>query len=297
MTLETVWEKSPEDMPLLDRLVKAVIRSRTLPSEKDARGKRKPPKFYWEQGGVPVPDDQLIPLATRWAALFLASLDQVKEKTGIQLPPWGAFATVANESGFWQCSLNFEARKWAAGHSCKKLQTETWHGKTVRRKIETKLVDKFRQTYTCEEVWAILTDPHYKDATVEIKDRYGKMKTVKLRNMADGGPWQQRFSMKTMTKTRFDLLMSMEPGIYLGAKEMARRSVAYIHHFKAKEPHPRPWMLWPGWNPNTDRSIAYDDKITGIARWLGARREEIERGAMVVDPVKQRRLEYEERNR
>lgn len=275
ITLDTVWEKSPEDMSLLDRLVKGVLRSRTLPSKK---GEVK--RFYWERGGVPVSKDEMVPLATQWAATFLAALDEVKRQTGIQLPTWGAFATLANEGGFYECSLNYEARRWASEHSCKKLQTETWHGKTVRRKIETKLVKKFQQTYTCEEVWNIIHDPHYKDAKIEIKGRDGKMKWVKLANKADGGPWQQRFSVKTMTRERFDNLMSMQPGVYLGAEEMARRSLSYMPRFRAKEPHPRPWMLWPGWDPFTNRSLDYDTKITMIARYLGARRDEIERGVL-----------------
>lgn len=290
VTLDTVWEKSPDDMPLLDRLVKGVLRSRTLESKK---GETK--RFYWERGGMPIPEEEMIPLATQWAATFLASLDEVKKHTGIQLPLWGSFATLANEGGFYECSLNFEARKWASTHSCKKLTTETWHGKTVRRKIETKLVDKFRQTYTCEEVWDIIHDPHYKDAKVEVKGRDGKMKWVKLANKADGGPWQQRFSVKTMTRDRFDRLMSMQPGVYLGAEEMARRSLSYMPRFKAKEPHPRPWMLWPGWDPYTSRAFSYDSKITMIARYLGARKDEIERGALIPNPVEKRRKDYEAR--
>jgi len=295
VTLDTVWEKSPDDMPLLDRLVKGVLRARTLPSEKDKDGKKKPPKFYWEDGGVPIPEEGMIPLATEWAATFLAAVEEVKKHTGIQLPLWGAFATLANEGGFYGCSLNFEARKWASTHSCKKLTTETWHGKTVRRKIETKLVDKFRQTYTCEEVWDIIHDPHYADAKVEIKGRDGKMKWVKLANKADGGPWQQRFSVKTMTRERFDKLMSMQPGVYIGAEEMARRSISYMPRFKAKEPHPRPWMLWPGWDPYTSRAFSYDAKITMIARLLGARKTEIERGALIPNPVEKRRKDFEAR--
>jgi len=290
VTLDTVWEKSPEDMPILDRLVKGVLRSRTLESKK---GEKK--EFYWERGGVPVPEEEMIPLATEWAATFLASLEETKRHTGIQLPLWGTFATLANEGGFWECGLNFEARKWASTHSCKKLTTETWHGKTVRRKIETKLVDKFRQTYTCEEVWDIIHDPHYADAKVEIKGRDGKMKWVKLANKADGGPWQQRFSVKTMTRERFDKLMSMQPGVYIGAEEMARRSISYMPRFKAKEPHPRPWMLWPGWDPYTSRAFSYDAKITMIARLLGARKTEIERGALIPNPVEKRRKDFEAR--
>lgn len=296
VTLETVWEKSPDDMSLFDRLVKGVLRARTLPSEKDKDGKKKPPKFYWERGGEPIPEDEMIPLATQWVATFLSAVEETKKHTGIQLPLWGAFATMANEGGFWECSLNYEARKWASTHSCKKLQTETWHGKTVRRKIETKLVDKFRQTYTCQEVWDIIHDPHYADAKIQVPDRKnGGLKWVKLANKADGGPWQQRFSVKTMTRERFDKLMSMQPGVYIGAEEMARRSLSYMPRFRVKEPHPRPWMLWPGWNPYTDRAFSYDGKITMIARYLGARKDEIERGALVPDPREKRRKEYEER--
>jgi hypothetical protein len=290
VTLDTVWEKSPDDMPLLDRLVKGVLRSRTLPSKK---GETK--KFYWERGGVPIPKDEMVPLATQWAATFLASVEETKKRMGIQLPLWGAFATLANEGGFWECSLNFEARKWASTHSCKKLITETWHGKTVRRKVETKLVDKFRQTYTCEEVWEIIHDPHYADAKVEVKGRDGQMKWVKLANKADGGPWQQRFSVKTMSRDRFDKLMSMQPGVYIGAEEMARRSLSYMPRFRSKEPHPRPWMLWQGWDPYASKAFSYDEKITMIARYLGARKDEIERGALIPNPVEKRRKEYEER--
>jgi hypothetical protein len=295
VTLDTVWEKSPDDMSILDRLVKGVLRARTLPSEKDKDGKKKPPKFYWENGGVPIPEEEMVSLATEWAATFLAALEEVKKHTGIQLPLWGSFATLANEGGFYGCGLNYEARLWASKHSCKKLTTETWHGRTVTRKIETKLVKKFQQTYTCEEVWDIIHDPHYKDAKVQVKGRDGKMKWVKLANKADGGPWQQRFSVKTMTRERFDRLMSMQPGVYIGAEEMARRSISYEARFKAKEPHPRPWMLWPGWDPFTSRAISYDAKITMIARLLGARKDEIERGALVPNPVEKRRKDYEAR--
>jgi hypothetical protein len=277
VTLDTVWDKSPDDMSLFDRLIKAVLRSRTLPS---AKGEVK--RFYWEQGGIPVPEEEMIPLATQWAATFLAALDEVEQQTDIRLPTWGAFATMANEGGFWNCSLNWEARKWASEHSCKKLTTETWHGKTTRRKIETKLVDKFRQTYTCDEVWNIIHDPHYKDAKIQVKGRDGKMKWVKLANKADGGPWQIRFSVKDMSREKFDRLMSMQPGVYLGAREMAHRALSYMPRFRAKEPHPRPWMLWPGWDPFTSRAFSYDEKITMIARYLGARKDEIERGTLAL---------------
>lgn len=283
VTLETVWEKSPDDMSLEDRLVKAVLRSRTLP-----RAKGEKAQFYWERCGVPTPEDQLIPQAAEWVAVFLYSLEEVRKQTGVQIPLWGAFATMANEGGFNECSLNYEARKWASEHEGKVLITETWHGRTVKRKVLKKIVDKFQQSYDRDTVWHIVTHPDYKDAKVEVKDRRtGELKKKSLSNKFDGGVWQMRHSMKTMTREKFDELTSMVPGVYLGAREMARRSISYMPRFRAKDPHPRPWMLWPGWNPFSDTSLKYDDKITMIARWLGARKNEIERGYL---PVPENRM-------
>jgi hypothetical protein len=67
---------------------------------------------------------------------------------------------------------------------------------------------------------------------------------------------------------------------------MASRAVSSMHRFRDKVPHPRPWMLWPGWNPNSDIALAYDAKITSIARWLGATRGEIERSYSIKDNSK-----------
>jgi len=278
VTLDTAWEKSPDDSPILDRLVKAVLRSRTLPGDKGSK-----PQFYWERCGTPVPEDQMITQATEWAVTYLTALDTVKKETGVQLPIWGAFATMANEGGFNECGLNFEARKWASEHESKILITEHWHGKTAKRKVLKKVVDKFRQSYDRDTVWSIVTNPDYKDAKVQVKGKDGNLKWKNLGNKFDGGVWQVRYSMKTMTRARFDQLTSVTPGVYLGAREMARRALSYMPRFRAKEPHPRPWMLWPGWDPFTRASLVYDAKITSIARWLGARREEIERIKMHVD--------------
>jgi hypothetical protein len=54
-------------------------------------------------------------------------------------------------------------------------------------------------------------------------------------------------------------------------------------------------MLWQGWNPHVSRAFSYDEKITMVARYLGARKDEIERGALIPNPVEKRRKEYEER--
>jgi len=277
VTLNTVWEKSPDNMSLSDRLIKAVLRSRTLPGEK---GKK--PQFYWERCGVPVPKEQMVIQAAEWVATYLVALDEVKKQTGIWLPTWGAIACMLNEGGANECGLNFEARKWASEHESKMLITETWHGRTVKRKVLKKVVDKFRQSYTQDTVWDIVTHPDYKNAKVQVKGKDGQLKWKSLGNKFDGGAWQMRYSMKTMTRERFNALTSLYPGVYLGAREMARRALSYMPRFRAKEPHPRPWMLWPGWNPFSTTAWTYDTKITMVARYLGARRDEIEKGALPV---------------
>ena len=275
VTLDTVWEKSPEDMSLSDRLIKAVLRSRTLPGEKGSK-----PQFYWERCGVPVPEEQMVSQAAEWVAAYLTALDEVEKQTDVRLPTWGAFATMANEGGFNECGLNFEARKWASEHECKILITEHWHGKTAKRKVLKKVVDKFQQSYDRDTVWNIVTNPDYKDAKVQVKGKDGKLKWKSLGNKFDGGTWQMRYSMKTMTRERFNALTSLYPGVYLGAREMARRALSYMPRFHAKEPHPRPWMLWPGWDPFTTSAWAYDTKITMVARYLGAHKDEIEKGSL-----------------
>jgi len=147
-----------------------------------------------------------------------------------------------------------------------------------------KVVDKFRQTYDRDTVWSIITHPDYKDGRVHVKDRRtGEMKWKSLGNKFDGGVWQMRYSMKKMTRERFDSLTSLHPGVYMGAAEMARRATQFSYRYRIDEPHPRPWMLWQGWNPYTPTAQYYDSKITSVARWLGARRGEIERGFLVLE--------------
>jgi hypothetical protein len=47
-------------------------------------------------------------------------------------------------------------------------------------------------------------------------------------------------------------------------------------------------MLWQGWNPYTPTAATYDEKITSVARWLGAKKDEIERGFLVVDTTRKK---------
>jgi hypothetical protein len=265
--LDKLWADDDEDTEMWIRFVRGILRSRQdkLPSgEKIIR---------WEACGEDVSEEEYYDRAKRWAVSLVTAIEEVERATGFKVNPWGAFATTANEGGFNECSLNYAARRWASQHVGRELIEETWHGRTVKRKVEKKVVDQFRLTYDKETVWRIINHPDYADASVRVK-RDGKMKTVHLQNKFDGGPYQLRLSVKKLTRERFDHLMSVYPGVYLGVREMARRAIEYANWHKLEGPHQRPWALWPGYL-SASRSATYDRKITSVARWLGARRGEI----------------------
>lgn len=270
-----LWEDSTSD-PLVRRFAVGILRSRVLQGTKD--------KIYWERCGEEVAEEDLVPGALMWAAVLEDSLEQVAEETGVEINPWGAFATMMNEGGANECALNFAARLWASQHTGRELITETWRGKTVTRKVEKKVVEKFRQSYDRDTVWRILNHPDFPTASVERTDKKtGEVRTIHIKNKFDGGPWQLRKSMKRMTREQFDDLTSVVPGVYMGTREMARRAKAWMFRYRMKYFHPRPWKLWPGTRASMERVERYDKKITSVARWLGASREEIQVGYVAVD--------------
>jgi hypothetical protein len=272
--LDHLWADAAPNASLLYRLSVAVLRSRTVPAGKD-----KPRAVFWQKCGVEVPKEEVIRQAGEWVALFLSAMEDVEKKSGVAMPVWGVFAAHANEGGFDPCALDYPTRKWASESNEKRLIVETWKGNTTRRKVMKKLVEKFQLSYDRETVWTILHDSYYPSAKTTMPNG----KAVTIGGKSDIGPWQLRTSVKKLSRSRFDKQTSMIPGIYMGVKEMARRAMQYSYRYRIKEPHPRPWMLWPGWNPYTSRALLYDSKVTSVARWLGARKNEIERGFVVVD--------------
>lgn len=262
--MSNLW-RGNEDRPLVERLAVGVLRSRKIPESKGGG-------FHWERCGVGLADDQLVHNAAMWSAYFLAALEAVKDETGVELPVWGAFATMANEGGFNECSLNFEARRWAFGN---------------------KVVDKFQLTYDRETVWKIVTHPNFAKGKVKLTNKKtGKVRVVAMRNVFDGGVWQLRKSMKKLTREEFDEITSMVPGIYIGAKEMADRALSFSARYRVKGPFPRPWMLWPGGNPYSKRAYFYDRRISTVARWLGATKKELPMGKVVIDTKNKRKRFY-----
>jgi len=264
----SLWDKSIQDGPLVERFAVGIIRSRVL--------KGTDSKVYWETCGKKIPDEQIVPRAYEWAEEIIKILDNVKEDTGVAINPWGAFATIANESGFNECALNYASRLWASRHMGRELITETWKGKTITRKVSKKVVKKFRQSYDRDTVWRILHHEDYAKGKVLVKNkRKGTERWVHTHNKFDGGPMQMRFSVKRLTRDKFDELTSFPSGITLGFQEMARRALGSKRQQRKKTIHPRPWQLWPGTKATVERIRRYDRKITKVARWLGARRDEI----------------------
>lgn len=272
--LDNLWRDPPEGATMLWRLTVAILRSRTVPAGKD-----RPREVVWQQCGQEVPHEEVVRRAAEWAFIFLASMEDVERKTQAHMPIWGVFASHANEGGFDPCALDFPTRKWASEHEAMRLIEQTWNGRTVKLKRPVKLVEKFQLSYDRETVWKILQDSYYPYSRTTMPNG----REVRVAGKSDLGPWQIRTVVKKLTRHRFDQQTSMVPGIYIGVREMARRAVSFSYRFRVAEAHPRPWMLWPGWNPYAPKALLYDSKVTSVARWLGARRDEIEQGFLILD--------------
>lgn len=236
-----VWLNSDEE-GLPTRLVKGIFRARSL---KKVNGKR---RIYWESCGEKIPEERYLEEAIDWVDIFLRERNRVKEETGVDLAEWCTFSTMANESGFNECTFDFKSRKWAA---------------------RQKLVEKYQQSYSNETIWQVI---HSKTWKKELKKKKSE------RRKADFGPFQQRRSVRKITRDWFDSVMSKDPGIYLGLREMARRAKIAMKRFKLSEPFQSPWMLWPGWNPYAKRNLQYDKKMKMVSRWLGATKAEVRNG-------------------
>lgn len=269
--VKSLWNKLDKDEPLVKRLAIGILRSRSV------KGSNKN-EIRWERCGEVVPDEDLNYQSLYLASHFLAALDEVEKQTGVKLNPWGAFATMMNESSADECALDFASRRWASTHEAKRLTVEEWNGNTTKRKIVRKIVDKFRLSYTRDEVWSIINDSYYDGASIKLSN--GKI--VKLGKKSDMGPWQRRISIKDITREEFDRTLSVIPGIYDGAYEMARRALWYSAKYKIIDPHPRPWVLWPGFDIYNEKNMLYDERITMVARWLGATRSEMTNEIAVV---------------
>jgi hypothetical protein len=222
---ERIW-RTPDVHELLEgRFARAILRSRQVQQvggEWDVR---------WERCGAVVPDEQVADLAMQWAMSFTASLRKAEADTGMALPPWGAYAVHANESGFNECTLDFQTRRWA---------------------VKAKVVADLRLTYSNDDVWRILTSAAWAKA--------GRVK-------ADLGPMQVRTATAGLTREQLDRINSVRPGLYLGLHNMGARLRAWQQKFPRQMLLPRPWLLWPGNNIYSARAARYDNQIIRSLWW------------------------------
>jgi len=113
-------------------------------------------------------------------------------------------------------------------------------------------VKKYKMSYSKKEIRKIIV----------------KIQKVSKRWRFDAGPLQVRRSAKK-TLQNLDDILSLNPGVHKGVHEMANRAIQFP---KARQ---RPWKLWPTTDPSSEKSRKYDKHIRGIARFLGARIDEI----------------------
>jgi len=224
-----------DDQLLRDRFVAGILKSRSVESK---NGERKP---YWLECGKKIKEEDRKNRAIEWANAYIDAFDKLEKETDTNLDTlkwkWGMFATSARESGFNVCTLDKESRYWA---------------------YQNGLVNKFVLTYPKEVVWEIISSKKWK---------------MRSGAKADLGPFQQRFS--KITKKEFDDLLSLDPGIYLGIKEMYNRAIWHKTKYNKTELMAKPWLLWSTWNTRSLRSLRYDQYIVRLAKWLGATPDEI----------------------
>ena len=191
---------------------------------------------WWYECGRRIPRDERVKRASEWADAIIEAIRIADEEYGTELPPWGVLAVIHNEAGYDVCAVDFPTKHWAVDHG---------------------VVRKFHQSYDLDTVYTI----------VKARAFFG------LRT--DLGPLQVRRGGK-ITKDELKEVLSLDPGIVIGTKELARRSVLYPKIVKGKSyPHPRPWKLWPTTNPRSTRGYEYDVRISKVAKWLGAKEDEI----------------------
>ena len=214
------------------RLVSAILKSRSI---KQADGSRKP---YWQECGKKLAKDEMEARAEEWVDAFLEARERTRKKYGLELPLWGTFTTMENESGFNMCTLDKESREWA---------------------YENGVVKRLQFTYSKEDVWKIVSHRSFKSSN----------------RKADIGPMQVRFGHRKIDKDMINDWLTLVPGIENGTNEMARRAIWYKNQYKTKNNIERPWRLWPSLNPRSKVSTRYDSLISRKARWLGAKPGEI----------------------
>jgi len=192
----------------------------------------------WYSCGEFVPLEKQKEEARRWAATAYDILAKENAKHNTNIPVWGVFATILNESAGDECAVDFITRKIMYG--LKILKPKRNH-----------------ITHSKEELKAAFSSWKWKKWAVNASKYENKRVGV------DIGAMQLRRHWRKITPKFIDNKLDLKTSLETAIPEMVRRSLHYP--VKGKGYHPRPWMLWPGKHPNSARAKKYDRRITRLA--------------------------------
>jgi len=213
----------------IERLAQGLIRFKKFPGTDTSN---------WYSCGEFVPLEKQHEEARRWARTAYDILAKENAENNTNIPIWGVFAVVLNESGADECAVDFVTRR------------VLYHLKLLKPK-------KNHITHTRAELKKAFSSWKWKKWAINASKYYEKRVGVDLGAMQLRRPW------KKVTPTFIDKELNLVSSLEKAIPEMVRRSLHYPQ--KGKKYHPRPWRLWPGKHPNSDRAARYDRRITHLA--------------------------------
>jgi len=203
------------------------------------RWKTKGSVVVWNECGKRYKQEEVKEVAYAWTDSLIESIDKHENLNGWRLNVWGVAGTAANESSFDRCAIGKHTRFWAYDKGLLKPRKRTWI------------------SHSREDILRLVRTKEWK----------------KEWNWVDAGGLQVLW--KRVWKGPLEDMLTLNPGLDIGVKEMYRRSMHFYKNNTIPELAKRSWRLWPGKGLKHPRSDKYDAKITRLARKLGATSEEI----------------------
>ena len=196
----------------------------------------------WYSCGEYVPDEEQLDVARHWASTVYDTLASYNKEYGTEVPVWGVFAVVMNESGMDECAVDFRTRN-------------VLYGLGLLKKARNHI------THSRDEIKKALRSPKWSKWAKSASYAHGKPVGV------DIGAMQLRYSWGRVSSKLLDKMLTLDGSLSVAIPEMLRRSKEYpVGKRGDKKPHPRPWVLWPGTPPQSAKSLWYDKRITKLAR-------------------------------
>lgn len=178
---------------------------------------------------------------------ILNEIERGYNEHGVRINVWGFLATLANESAFDTCAVDFQTRNIL--YALKLLKRPRTHITHDKKKIVHALKSKKLSRWVLNQ------------------SKYSRRKVY-----VDLGLSQMRRNVLKLNVDEIASILTVDRGLRDAVDEMIRRSKVYTHK---KRPYPRPWRLWPGKRPGHPLSKKYDKKLTKIGWFLGATRKEL----------------------